>query len=127
MSAEDAASVDYRERPSCCASVPGFPAVQVVRHPLSWKPGYVYVKVFGWPADIAAAGILYGAVADAYYNGQDLAPEIDGSSPGNGMGILAMELKVAGGSSKQPGQFFLSAKVVPPPHGTRSEVAVAFR
>lgn len=37
----------------------------------------------------------FAYVASAYFNGQDTAPEIDGSSPGNGMGILAMELKVA--------------------------------
>jgi hypothetical protein len=36
---------------------------------------------------------VYDDVASAYYNGQDLAPEIDGSSSGDGMGILAMELK----------------------------------
>lgn len=50
----------------------------------------------------------YNYTASAYYNGQDLSPEIDGSSAGNGMGIIAMELKAAGGATKQAGQFFLS-------------------
>ena len=41
-------------------------------------------------------------VAMAYFNGQVTAPEIDGSSPGDGMGILAMELKVSVAPRFQP-------------------------
>lgn len=42
--------------------------------------------------------------ASAYYNGQVLAPEIDGSSPGNGMAIIAMELQVQ--ASGIPASYF---------------------
>lgn len=41
----------------------------------------------------------YDYTATAYNNGQVTAPEIDGSSSGDGMGILAMELKVASGGT----------------------------
>lgn len=50
-------SAGLGERPSAIACAPGFPAVQIICRPHD-TPGYIRVKVHGWPDDIAAAGIL---------------------------------------------------------------------